>query len=58
MLLSLLNETALVKERRGDPRQVNGGIVLSRLFERKDQMLWAVLDDLAVLHLYDPVGLT
>ncbi len=38
--------------------QVNGGIVLSREFERKDQMLWAVLDDLAVLHLYDPVGLT
>lgn len=38
--------------------QVNGGIVLSREFERNYQMLWAVLDDLTVLHLYDPVGLT
>ena len=37
---------------------VNGGVILSREFERQGQMLWAVLDDLAVLHLYDAVGLT
>ena len=37
---------------------VNRGIILSREFGRKYQMPWAFLDDLAVLHLYDPVGLT
>lgn len=42
----------------GTLAQVNGGIVPSREFEKIDQMFWAVLDDLAILHLYDPVGLT
>ena len=42
----------------GTLAQVNGGIVRSWEFERKDEMLWPFLDDLAVLHLYDPVGLT
>ena len=37
---------------------VNGGIILSREFWRKHQMSSTILDDLAVLHLYDPIGLT
>ena len=42
----------------GTLAHVNGGIILSREFGRKHQMPWAILDDLAVLHLYDPVSLT